>query len=439
MARRPSSLRADVLGEAATPSVGGGCEVCLARRADREGFALLFYAQALASPHRSAGEPLAGSQFCAAHTRALLGDARAASVLPSVVLERLGDLHRALGADEAVAPPCCPACRREGQLVDATVAALLQRRDVVRLGRCTQVVLCPVHLPDVLRLVGPATPSPLVRDLVRGLRSPAGAALLGTAVRGYDLDLRLRAETAGAVRLPKRTRRLRRLPQLHELFGDLDLGACPACRAGVRAEEASLRWLTARRHRRMLASPPVALCPVHLGDLFRVAGPRRADEALELVAVALASELEMARPSSRLGSSAQRRKAVLGRLLATAAGQACVACFLRGSAERSVVELLLGALDDPEVGGRYRQAHGLCALHVASVPLTESGKQIRSELLSRVDLAIWLLRLVVRAGDQGDQSDGMLPVEVRRVLLDSLTWLDGRIFLGSPPPAELLA
>ncbi len=455
--------------EVHAPGTGPGCPICSAVQNERGRYGFWFFAEAANEPETIAA--LRESRgFCAEHTRLILSDERSTRVLSPLILECLvaagADLESAFA--KVLSP--CPACASE-ELVTRRALEILKDGLGAQAGRSAPPTspVCAQHLRALLLAVDRRLALRLARRGGSHFRSADRVETVLRLAVGADPDRLYRADMRSHIDPALLDQRLS-MGVLERLFVDLKVSSCPGCLAGTRAETSYLKWVSAQDDERMLADEVAPVCSPHLNDVFLIA-PSPAAAVAEAIAKHVSTELDMVAarlavlpsrsPLSRLrwirrmqresvGLSpigldlALSSERLVGGLLRSERelvrqatdpvihAKRCSACLVRDDAENRVVNLVLAATRSPIIALRYGEGHGLCLRHVPAIPDGTNRVLIRDEMAARIGLLVWQLREVERQRRWSARHEVL--EDVRSVLSAGLALLDGRTFLGAPPP-----
>jgi len=400
-----------------------GCPVCRAGAWTEERTV-----HALVTEHYTDGYVIAlvrdALGFCPAHVRRLAGRLEAPYVLrllygeaTRVALARLRTARRRAS---------CQLCTFKGRSERATLRMLLHAlpRPSAAAAYRTHGGLCVPHA-----LAGLAGADPrIVPVVIEALYERRSLQDLG----GEDTD-----------RVARHRARSRLMPAagdpvcstLTALRDRLALATCPACLAGGRMERRYLTWLNAESATNPdgLAAEGTWLCPRHLWDLTTDASGAIA-WAVQYHGGRLGAEIDRWRPLIRSRSRGklmgwlQDRSAMRRAVEPLGRQRRCSACVTVETAERRELDLVVTALTDRPTRAVYYESHGLCWRHAQIRP----DPAVREVLAARLGVLVWELDEGGRksAWSSRHESHG----DEARAWLRAPVQLDGRAFLGAPPP-----
>lgn len=410
--------------------------------------------------------------FCPAHTRRLLARREA----PWVMRVAYADVVAAARDELASRPPHrarrpCPMCesaaRTEGTLLRALAAALDDGG--VAEGYAASGGCC---LPHLRRALGSADLDEglwLLQVFEQRLGNAADPDHLIECLAGRDADIAARADARARLRTVGANLTPNDRPEvLAALHGRLRVDACPACLEGGLAETRHLEWMAAECAARpsRLAWDGPWLCPQHLHDLASLdpdAGrlmARWAQSRLEMELARLRDRLSLVprrgvrararaaasqfwrrgQPADPFGDRALlaaeelfHRHPTLAEALKPFVGdRPCSTCRAGWIAETRFAVLLAAALDDRPTARVYEESHGLCLRHSLGTDRAPGPALIRDQLRTRLAILAWELE------EAGRKSSWSGRYEARwneaTAWLRAPAFLDGRVFLGGPPP-----
>jgi hypothetical protein len=344
--------------------------------------------------------------MCARHTRALMGQPGAASRLTAVyryVVEAARD--RLTGRATFIA--ACPACEHDDGAVGRALDTLLEglADDPVRERYRQLGGLCIPHLGSVPVRGGHRVIAWLSQTMMAAVATGPGSLRW---LAGTDRDADVRAVLRQAAPATARP----------------GSGACLACLAGVRAENAHLTQIlrTADRGRR---DARLLLCAGHLGDLVVLAGQRDAPSVLAWQAGCLAAGL-----TGKLAAPAGWGWRRSGRRLA-AGPDGCLVCLAsQDAANRAVDDLRASLRASP--AGSHRWAP-LCVRHLLGLRAADpwAGHATARGAVARADILIAELHEAFGKNTwaRRHEARGAEMTAWRR----AAAFCDGGVFCGCPP------
>jgi len=338
--------------------------------------------------------------LCPPHTRALGIDRANNGFLTSMLV----DVTRYGLAEPASLP--CPAC---SAVVEATQREL--QRLVTGLGDPTVASafeassgLCAPHAFAGLASAPPPVVSVIVATLHEQLNDHAKLAMV--AGRDDDAEARAMLLAAGHKTLETELEHLVELDPIERMATELNVAACPACRAFERGVVGYFRFLGEESTHSSRAAEVAMLCPTHLHDLAhldeRASGwalsavarrldleLRNFDEVVQWNALALRRRAKVAwhastrrwrAPLQALGGA--KRHAVSVGVAHRLEGQwECRACAAGETLRDRVLGLFRAAAGEPRIEKVLAASYGFCLRHAAGVPsaTTVLNRRLRVE------------------------------------------------------------
>jgi hypothetical protein len=381
-------------------NVEAGCPAC--RRRDRD---VGRWVESFASEHHADLAVItslrASRGFCAAHTRRLLANPSASSLLGTVYGDVLPAAAAELAARPGSIPVACPACI---QADGATTRVFSQLRldlvdESVRAAYESHGGLC---VPDALEFAaGSSTPAAafvlgVVRRRLDGEGGGSGSAdSLVDLLAGLDADAPrrdgLRRSEHNTVVDNYRTQLKERQPRrrLMAMLGD---DACPVCTSGAQQLFGRLGWL-AHVDATDVRPEELLLCAMHVRDVA-LADDDAGRRAAAAIAEALRGRLErlLDRLSeARSGDWSKPDRATGDGVLAVAALSVCRLCASVDQGMQRGIEMVVSMLGDPAVSAAFSTGHGVCLRHAHAWVDTATVQQVRQTAHRRIVEMGWEL------------------------------------------------
>jgi hypothetical protein len=369
--------------------------------------------------------------MCPAHSRRLIQDPGAGSVLTTVVRAALAGARSCL-RDELRAGPCpaCASLSRSAGDVARLLAVSLQHEVNLR-GYSEHRGICLDHLFALADIAPPELMTVIAHRLLRSLRQLDAAAML-TLLACTDRDGPRRARWRTA--LPDTGRFDSTIAKLCE---ELRVDACPICLAGGVAERRYLEWHTQASSTgdTSLRMSPGELCSAHLHDLA-LCDDAAARDAIDRNRVATMRALELLlaempatpRPTKRRHGTDRAVSREAQRILRPL--HQCPACRARSTAELRQAELLDAAIALPAIRGTYESSHGLCVRHAMRLSAGTAAQIAHRVVDARLAVLQWELDEIRRKYAWECRHEPAGPEQ--DAWLRGLAQIDGRILVGSP-------